>query len=67
MILNPWKEIKRLKMAAAEDESRLVKTIDRMIQMEDALWEISLLETPNASNTVKKAARIAREAIGWVA
>ena len=63
--MNPWKEIKRLKMAAAEDESRLVKTLDRMIEMEDALWEISTLETPKASNTVKKAARIARQVLGW--
>lgn len=65
MILNPWKEIKRLKAIAAEEEARLVKTLDRMIEMEDALWQIIELETPRASNGVKKAARIARETIGW--
>jgi hypothetical protein len=65
LILNPWKEIKRLKAIAAEEEARLVKTLDRMIEMEDALWQIIELETPRASNGVKKAARIARETIGW--
>jgi hypothetical protein len=65
LILNPWKEIRRLKAIAAEDEARLVKTLDRMIEMEDALWQIIELETPRASNGVKKAARIARQAIGW--
>ncbi len=65
MILNPWKEIKRLRNEAAYQEDRLMVNLDRMIEMEDALWKISQLETPKASNTVKKAARIAREAIGW--
>jgi hypothetical protein len=65
LILNPWKEIKRLKAIAAEEEARLVKTLDRMIEMEAALWQIIELETPRASNGVKKAARIARETIGW--
>lgn len=65
MILNPWREINRLKKKIEEDEELAIKALDRVIDLEDALWEIAGLETPRASNVVKKAARIARKAIGW--
>ena len=66
MILNPWKKIKLLKKELQEHEDLLINTPDRVIELEDALWRIAELETPRASNVVKKAARIAKEAIGWV-
>lgn len=66
MILNPWRKIKLLKKELQEHEDLLIKTTDRVIELEDALWRIAELETPSVSNVVKKAARIAKEAIGWV-
>lgn len=65
MILNPWKEIKRLKAQAQQREEFIAKTMAHVVEMESALWQIIELETPRASNGVKKAARIARETIGW--
>ena len=66
IIINPWKELRMLKAQAEVREEYITKMIDQIIEMEDALWQISELETPRASNVVKKAARIARKAIGWV-
>lgn len=66
IIINPWKELRMLRAQAEKREEFITKTMAHVIEMESALWEISELETPKASNTVKKAARIARKAIGWV-
>lgn len=66
IIINPWKELRVLKAQAEKREEYIAKTMARVIEMESALWQISELETPKASNTVKKAALIARKAIGWV-
>jgi len=66
IILNPWKELRMLKAQAEAREEFITKIISRVIEMEDALWDISSLETPRASNVVKKAVRIARKALGWV-
>lgn len=55
-----------MKAQAEVREEYITKIISRVIEMEDALWDISSLETPRASNVVKKAARIARKALGWV-
>jgi hypothetical protein len=67
IFVNPWKEIRMLKAQAEKREEFIANTMKHVIEMESALWEISELETPRASNVVKKAARIARKAIGWVA
>lgn len=66
IIINPWKELRMMKAQAEVREEYITKIISRVIEMEDALWDISSLETPRASNVVKKAARIARKALGWV-
>ena len=55
-----------LRAQAEKREEYIYDLLGQKIEMEDALWQISELETPKASNTVKKAARIARKAIGWV-
>ncbi len=65
IIINPWKEVRMLKAQAEKREEFITKTMAHVIEMENALWQISELETPKASNVVKKAARIARQAIGW--
>lgn len=66
IIINPWRELRMLRAQAEKREEYIYDLLGQKIEMEDALWQISELETPKASNTVKKAARIARKAIGWV-
>jgi hypothetical protein len=70
MILNPWKEIKRLHeqvRIANRNESMAFGELSVVLKREDkmhaALCEIAAMETPRCSNVVRKAARVAREAI----
>ena len=65
IIINPWKKIRMLEAQAEKREEYVLETIVRVVEMEDALFRISQLETPRASNVVKKAARIARQGLGW--
>ena len=66
IIINPWKKIRMLEAQAEHREKFIERTMSHVITMETALWEIASLDTPKASNVVKKAVRIAHKALGWV-
>lgn len=70
MILNPWKEIERLRadlqrQTETTDMWRKSTLLERSVteNLKTALYAISALETPRCSNVVRKAARIAQEAL----
>jgi len=77
MIWNPWREIKRLQEYLATSsnvvenlrhyllhEQRHIAELKKEIaKYEHALRDIADMETPRCSNVVRKAARVAREAL----
>lgn len=77
MIWNPWREIKRMQahinslLGTIEYLDKIIKVnIDTLNTLstqhatyEHALRDIADMETPRCSNVVRKAARVAREAL----
>ncbi len=64
MIWNPWKEIKRLRVALAANIELAEWLLGEDKRMHAALRDIEALETPKCSRGVQKAVNIAREALG---
>lgn len=77
MIWNPWREIKRMQ-AHVNSLLGTIEYLDKIIKVnidtlntlstqhatyENALRDIADMETPRCSNVVRKAARVAREAL----
>jgi hypothetical protein len=63
MILNPWKEIKRLREKVETYNSVARENYYTFANLEGALREIAAQEKPTSNATVKRMARIAREAL----
>ena len=70
MIWNPWKEIKRLQADLGFEKERssawcasLLSHLQKLADAEEALHDITQLETPRCSRGVQKAVNIAREAL----
>ena len=63
MIWNPWKEIKRLRETMEKNDAIARENFYTIANLKSALHAIAAMETPRCSNVVRKAARVAREAL----
>jgi hypothetical protein len=63
MIWNPWKEIKRLRDKVETYNSVARENYYTLANLEGALHEIAAQEKPTSNATVRRMARIAREAL----
>lgn len=64
MIWNPWKEIKRLRETMHRNNTIARDDYYTIADLRGALQDIASQEKPTSNATVKRMARIAREALG---
>ena len=64
MIWNPWKEIKRLREIMNRNNAMARDDYYTIVDLRASLHEIAAEEKPTSNATVRRMAKIAREALG---